>query len=122
MNQHASSGPPSSDVPELPFAEQARTLVHRARTGTLCTQSQRQGFPFGSISLYGLDGRGLVARRDRGQRRPRWAHVVVADQPQPFELFVRRAGLAPHASQHRQVQLLGFLRQPLVHRTSPQSF
>ncbi len=59
MNQHATSGPPSSDVPELPFAEQARTLVHRARTGTLCTQSQRQpGFPFGSISLYGLDGRG----------------------------------------------------------------
>ena len=26
MNQHATSGPPPSDVPELPFAEQAREL------------------------------------------------------------------------------------------------
>ncbi|HEV7735435.1 MAG TPA: DUF2470 domain-containing protein [Candidatus Binatia bacterium] len=59
MNQHATSGPAPTDVPELPFAEQARTLVHRGRTGTLCTQSQRQpGFPFGSIALYGQDERG----------------------------------------------------------------
>lgn len=59
MRQHATSGPPASDVPELPFAEQARTLVHRGHTGTLSTLSQRQpGFPFGSVSLYGLDAGG----------------------------------------------------------------
>jgi putative heme iron utilization protein len=59
MSQHATSGPPPSDAPELPFAEQARTLVHRSRTGTLSTLSQRQpGFPFGSVSLFGLDATG----------------------------------------------------------------
>ena len=58
-NRHASSGAPASEVPEPPFAERARTLVHRARTGTLATQSRRQaGFPFASIAPYGLDAAG----------------------------------------------------------------
>jgi putative heme iron utilization protein len=38
------------------LAEQARTLVHRARVGTLSTNSTRhRGFPFGSVMPYGCD-------------------------------------------------------------------
>lgn len=59
-NQHASGGPPATPpVPEPPFAERARTLMHLGRTGTLCTQLRRHpGFPFGSVAPYGLDGGG----------------------------------------------------------------
>jgi heme iron utilization protein len=58
--QHAA--PPSSTppVPEPPFAERVRTLLHVARTGTLATHSRkRTGFPFASVMPYGLaaDGR-----------------------------------------------------------------
>jgi heme iron utilization protein len=58
--QHAA--PPSSQppVPEPPFAERVRTLLHVARTGTLATHSwKRAGFPFASVMPYGLaaDGR-----------------------------------------------------------------
>ena len=57
-NQHA-GGPAEPSPPEPPFAEQARTLVHLARTGSLATRSQRRPeFPFASIAPYGLDDRG----------------------------------------------------------------
>ena len=58
-NKHA--GPPGSApvVPEPPFPERARTLLHLGRIGTLATLSRKQpGFPFGSLMPYGLDARG----------------------------------------------------------------
>lgn len=60
-NQHAGGGEPSptAHVPEPPFAERARTLVHLGRTGTLSTQSRKvAGHPFGSVAPYGVDARG----------------------------------------------------------------
>jgi putative heme iron utilization protein len=61
MSQHA--GPPRDpDAPEIPeptFAERARTLVSRGRTGTLATLSRRHpGHPFASIMPYALDADG----------------------------------------------------------------
>jgi putative heme iron utilization protein len=55
--QHAGGGGPSAPaVPEPPFAERARTLMHLGRTGTLATQlKQHAGFPFASVAPYGLD-------------------------------------------------------------------
>jgi putative heme iron utilization protein len=48
-----------SAVPDLSFAERARTLMHSGRMGTLSTLSrQRPGFPFGSLMPYGLDDQG----------------------------------------------------------------
>jgi heme oxygenase (biliverdin-IX-beta and delta-forming) len=62
MSRHAGpppdpNGPPP--VPEPTYAERARTLVHRARTGTLATVSRRHpGHPFGSLMPYALDDAG----------------------------------------------------------------
>jgi heme oxygenase (biliverdin-IX-beta and delta-forming) len=57
--RHAGSGSPATSVPEPPFAERARTLVHVARTGTLSTHSRKvAGFPFGSVAPYGVDENG----------------------------------------------------------------
>jgi hypothetical protein len=57
--RHASGAAAAPALPEPSFAEQARTLLHLARTGTLSTQSRRRsGFPFGSIAPFGLDGDG----------------------------------------------------------------
>lgn len=53
--------PPSDrgDAPEPGYAERARTLAFRMRTGTLSTLSRkRQGWPYGSLMPYALDGRG----------------------------------------------------------------
>jgi len=62
MSRHA-GGPPDPNapppVPEPTYAERARTLVHRARAGTLATVSRRHpGHPFGSLMPYALDGVG----------------------------------------------------------------
>jgi putative heme iron utilization protein len=57
--KHAGSGPPSNQpaVAETTFAERARTLVYLGRVGSLSTLSRKQqGFPFGSVMPYGLDG------------------------------------------------------------------
>jgi putative heme iron utilization protein len=65
MSRHA--GPPAGaedpdappPVPEPTYAERARTLLHRARAGTLATQSRRHpGHPFGSLMPYALDEAG----------------------------------------------------------------
>jgi heme oxygenase (biliverdin-IX-beta and delta-forming) len=59
--KHAGTGTPSNApaIPEPTFAERARTLVHLGRIGSLSTLSRKQqGFPFGSIMPYGLDGSG----------------------------------------------------------------
>jgi hypothetical protein len=58
-NRHAGDGAPATVVPEPPFAEQTRTLVHLARAGTLSTRSRRQeGYPFGSVAPFGIDPAG----------------------------------------------------------------
>lgn len=54
-------------LPEPPFAERARTLVHLGRTATLSTRLHKhEGYPFGSVAPYGVDGAGqptlLVSR------------------------------------------------------------
>jgi putative heme iron utilization protein len=59
--KHAGPAPASSQpaVAEPTFAERARTLMYLARTGSLSTLSRKQeGFPFGSVMPYGLDGDG----------------------------------------------------------------
>jgi heme oxygenase (biliverdin-IX-beta and delta-forming) len=48
-----------SQPSEPTFAERARDLVARARTGALSTLSRRRpGHPFGSVAPYASDGRG----------------------------------------------------------------
>src|ERR1700733_4751851 len=57
--KHAGPGPASTQphIPEPTFAERARTLVYLGRVGSLSTLSRKQqGFPFGSVMPYGLDG------------------------------------------------------------------
>jgi len=60
MSRHGhTAGAPEPSVPEPSFAEQARTLAHLARTGTLGTLSRRHpGHPFVSIMPYAPDERG----------------------------------------------------------------
>ena len=60
MSSHGHSGPPAGpSAPEPSFAEQARTLVHLARSGTLGTLSRRHpGHPFVSVMPYTADERG----------------------------------------------------------------
>ena len=58
--QHTAPASTRPPVPEPPFAERVRTLLHVGRTGTLATHSRkRAGFPFASLMPYGLaaDGR-----------------------------------------------------------------
>ena len=57
--QHAAPASSTPPVPEPPFAERVRTLLHVARTGTLATHSRkRAGFPFASVMPYGLAAAG----------------------------------------------------------------
>jgi putative heme iron utilization protein len=54
-----STQPAPPVVPEPPFAERTRTLVHLGRAGTLSTHLTRHdGFPFGSVMPYGVDADG----------------------------------------------------------------
>src|SRR5579862_4607733 len=59
--KHAGSGTASTQPPanEPSLSERARTLMYRARIGSLSTLSRKQsGFPFGSLMPYGLDEQG----------------------------------------------------------------
>jgi putative heme iron utilization protein len=57
--QHAAPASTSPTVPEPPFAERVRTLLHVGRTGTLATHSRkRDGYPFASLMPYALDDAG----------------------------------------------------------------
>ena len=54
-----STQPAPPVVPEPPFAERTRTLVHLGRVGSLSTQLKKHdGFPFGSVMPYGHDADG----------------------------------------------------------------
>jgi putative heme iron utilization protein len=59
MSRHAGP-PPDPNAPPPPpeptYAERARTLVHRTKSGTLATLSRRHaGYPFASLMPYALD-------------------------------------------------------------------
>ncbi len=59
--KHAGPGTASNQpaAAEPTYAERARTLVYVGRIGSLSTLSRKQqGFPFGSVMPYGLDGQG----------------------------------------------------------------
>jgi heme iron utilization protein len=60
MSRHGhTEGAPEPTAPEPSFAEQARTLVHLSRSGTLGTLSRRHpGHPFVSVMPYAPDDRG----------------------------------------------------------------
>jgi heme iron utilization protein len=60
MSRHGHGGAPAGPgAPEPTFGEQARTLVHLGRTGTLGTLSRRHpGHPFVSVMPYAPDERG----------------------------------------------------------------
>jgi heme oxygenase (biliverdin-IX-beta and delta-forming) len=60
MSRHGHrESPAEAPAPEPTFAEQARTLVHLGRTGTLGTLSRRHpGHPFVSVMPYAPDERG----------------------------------------------------------------
>jgi putative heme iron utilization protein len=59
MTQHARPATARPEPPSPSFAEQARTLVHLARLGTLATQlARRAGFPFASLAPYAVDASG----------------------------------------------------------------
>jgi putative heme iron utilization protein len=60
MSRHGHrASPAEATAPEPTFAEQARTLVHLGRTGTLGTLSRRHpGHPFVSVMPYATDARG----------------------------------------------------------------
>ena len=64
MTRHAGpppdpSAPAEPPVPEPTYAERARTLLHRARVGTLATLARRPaGHPFASLMPYALDEAG----------------------------------------------------------------
>ncbi len=57
--QHARTGPLPPQPPEPSYAERVRTLLSQSAIGTLSTLSRkRDGFPFGSLMPYALDGQG----------------------------------------------------------------
>jgi putative heme iron utilization protein len=60
MSRHVDpAGPTAPPAPEPTYAERARTLAERGRTGTLSTLSRRHpGYPFGSLMPYALDESG----------------------------------------------------------------
>src|SRR6266851_6820740 len=61
VGKHAGPGTASNQpaAAEPTYAERARTLVYVGRIGSLSTLSRKQqGFPFGSVMPYGLDGQG----------------------------------------------------------------
>ena len=87
MSSHGHSGAPAGpSAPEPSFAEQARTLVQLARSGTLGTLSRRHpGHPFVSVMPYTPDERGrplvlisgLAMHTQNLDRDPRASLLVV---------------------------------------------
>lgn len=94
-----------ADPNALPtLAEQARTLVHRARVGTLSTNSTRhRGFPFGSVTPYGCDSAGqptlLISRLA--------VHAQNLDRNGRASLLISRIVAAEDALRSPRLTLLG---------------
>ena len=79
----------AQESPRPSLAEQARTLMHVGRVGTLATLSERRpGWPFGSVMPYGLDDQGrptflissLAMHTRNLQRDPRASLLVAAQE------------------------------------------
>jgi len=105
MSRHGhSAGPAGPGAPEPTFAEQARTLVHLGRTGTLGTLSRRHpGHPFVSIMPYAPDERGrplllisTLAMHTQNLAADARASLLVA-QPGDDPLALARLTLMGHA-------------------------
>ena len=79
------------ESPRLSLAEQARTLMHVGRVGTLSTLSERHpDWPFGSVMPYGLDAQGrptflisALAMHTRNLQRDPRASLLVAEERAP---------------------------------------
>jgi heme oxygenase (biliverdin-IX-beta and delta-forming) len=105
VSRHGQGGGPAGPgAPEPTFAEQARTLVHLGRAGTLGTLSRRHpGHPFVSIMPYAPDERGrplllistLAMHTQNLAADPR-ASLLVA-QPGDDPLALARLTLMGHA-------------------------
>jgi putative heme iron utilization protein len=97
-------------VPEPTYAEQARTLVHLGRLGTLSTLSLKQaGTPFGSVTPYGSDERGqplflissMAMHTQNLQADPR-ASLLVAEASTPDDAL--GAGRVTLLGEARKIQ------------------
>lgn len=105
--QHGASATPLPDVPTPTHAEQARTLIHLGRVGTLSTQSRKQpGFPFGSVMPYGLDPQGrplflisnMAMHTQNLQADPRASLLVMQDPGSADVLGAARVTLIGEAA------------------------
>ena len=106
MSRHGQGGGPAGPgAPEPTFAEQARTLVHLGRAGTLGTLSRRHpGHPFVSIMPYAPDDRGrplllisTLAMHTQNLAGDARASLLVA-QPGDDPLALARLTLMGHAA------------------------
>lgn len=126
--QHAGPRPPSDQpvVPEPTYAEQAKTLVHLGRLGTLSTLSLKQaGTPFGSVTPYGLDEHGqplflissMAMHTHNLQADPR-ASLLVAEATTPDDALgagrVTLLGAARKIQKENQAELADTRRRYLA--------
>jgi putative heme iron utilization protein len=105
MSRHGHDAPPSSaTAPEPTFAEQARTLVHLGRTGTLGTLSRRHpGHPFVSVMPYAPDARGRPLLLISGLAM----HTQNLDVDSRASLLVAQPGLGEDPLALARVTLMG---------------
>ena len=105
MSRHGHrASPPEATAPEPTFAEQARTLVHLGRTGTLGTLSRRHpGHPFVSVMPYAPDERGrpllLISRLAM--------HTQNLEADPRASLLIAQAGAAEDPLALARVTLMG---------------
>ena len=106
MSRHGHRGAPAeAPAPEPTFAEQARTLVHLERTGTLGTLSRRHpGHPFVSIMPYATDGQGrplllisALAMHTQNLEADRRASLLIAQAGSEDPLALARVTLMGRA-------------------------
>ncbi len=126
MSRHGHrASPAEATAPEPTFAEQARTLVHLGRTGTLGTLSRRHpGHPFVSVMPYATDARGrplllisrlamhtqnleadpraslLIAQAGAGEDPLALARVTLMGRAAPLESGERAAARAAYLARH----------------------
>src|SRR5262249_55958718 len=113
-------GPPETPSapppPEPTYAERARTLMERARTGTLSTLSRRHpGHPFGSLMPYAVDASGrplflisALAMHTRNlEEDPRASLFVAESTASEDPLAAGRITLMGSASRVAPVDLAG---------------
>ena len=105
MTSHGHRGaPPDPGPPEPALAEQARTLAHLGRSGTLGTLSRRHpGHPFVSVMPYAPDGRGRPLVLISGLAM----HTQNLDADPRASLLVVQAGLGEDPLALARVTLMG---------------